>query len=111
MALHHHRINSRVDQGATSLANMGGVFIRQEKWELALACYEEAKQIYIQLGDKHKLATTLNNLGVISFNTGEIEMTKRLWQEAIEIYGVLQDEYGARQTQRNLEILQKGLSQ
>ncbi|MCB8944020.1 MAG: tetratricopeptide repeat protein [Ardenticatenaceae bacterium] len=93
------------DRGAVSLANMGGVYLRRGDWEKAWACYDSARQSFMRLGNKHKLAITLNNLGVVLARRQQVAEAEEMFAAALAIYAEVDDVSGAEQVRRNLAAL------
>ena len=64
---------------SASLANLGGVYKLQGRWDEAIKCHKESLAILRELGDRHGEGQTLGNLGNVYQLQGR-------WDEAIECF-------------------------
>ena len=51
----------------------------------ALACYQEALDLYRTIGDHHSQATTLSRIGDTHRATGDVQAAASAWRQAVAI--------------------------
>ncbi len=73
-------------QEANCIQSLGDVHIRLSEYEQARKCYEEARPVYAQIGDRHSLAATLAYLGLTYKGLGEMETAREHLQQSVDLF-------------------------
>lgn len=80
---------------ATILLNLGDEYYMSHRFDSALACFEESRYIYQQLGnDPSGLAYNLGNIGLVQAELDDLPQAEKNVRESIRILERLEDHYG-----------------
>lgn len=71
---------------ARSLSNLGPVLQWRQKYDEALACYQDAEALLLELSDPLQLALTRMNMGIIHSLTGDDEAALDRYRQAEESF-------------------------
>ena len=71
--------------------NLGVIYRMEGKWDEAIATLEEAKTIFMQMGDRSREAQTLGNLGGLYASKRERDKAKECLRQAADIFFELGD--------------------
>ena len=70
---------------ADALNNAGGCYYFVGQYDKAIKKYEEALQIYRNLGNEACISRTLNGIGAVYYDMGQYDKTFKNYQEALDI--------------------------
>ncbi|HEY9246492.1 MAG TPA: tetratricopeptide repeat protein [Candidatus Methanoperedens sp.] len=87
---------------ADELLNNGIDLFNKGEWDRASECWENAKEIYLELRDKQGISNTLGNLGLVYQNKGEWEHAIEFYEKSLKISEELGDKHGISNALNNL---------
>jgi predicted ATPase len=87
---------------ARALLDLGGCAEWSGDEQKGRAVYEEALDLFRQLGDESGVAEARFRLGVVASRRGDFELARELWQESLEEWQRLGHEAGVTQALGNL---------
>jgi signal transduction histidine kinase len=70
---------------ATSLNNLGAIYLYQNDYKKALHYLKKALELRIEVNDRSNIASSYNNLGEVYLIQGELGKSKDSYQQAIDI--------------------------
>lgn len=80
---------------ANTLLNLGDEYYMSKIYDKALACFEESKSIYNQLGTAHiGFAYNLGNIGLVHAALDDLEAAETNILESLRLLGEKEDHYG-----------------
>ena len=90
---------------AVTLNNLGNVYLQQERWQEAIAAYEQSLQTKRELGDVHGVAQTLGNLGSVYLRQGKWTEAIAAFEQSLQTLGELGAAQGVAITLSNLGLV------
>ncbi len=103
-----HRLGDQAAQ-AQAHNDRGVGYLRQGKYDQALACHHQSLAIYRELDDRSGQAGSLSNLGVVYKRQGRYHQALACQQESLAIYRELGDLYTGGITLDNLGVVYERL--
>jgi tetratricopeptide (TPR) repeat protein len=79
-------VNLMNSDEAEALTNQGVIYLRQQQWEEAIACFQTSLTFFQLQGDRVSVGANLTNLGLAYEQLGRIEETIRAHEEALSIF-------------------------
>jgi len=97
---------------APSLSNIGSIHYAQENYPEALKRYEEALQVFEQLGDLSEKATCLSNIARIHYERENFQDAFKRLEKALEIFIELglEDSPVAQNIKKGIKLIRSKLS-
>ena len=87
---HDPQITSIVGQGNV-IANLGIVSRNEGNFKAARGYFEQARQIFLQLGDHRKVGMNSGNMGVVAWDLGETDIAQKYFEESLQISREVED--------------------
>lgn len=78
-------------QEAVLANNIGGFYAAQQRYDEALAAYEQALNLYIQQGDRAQEALLRNNIGNVLASLGDYAQAETFYLEALQLAEEIND--------------------
>jgi tetratricopeptide (TPR) repeat protein len=89
-------------EAAEMVNNLGVLYRLQHDWDDALAALEEARSIFVGLGDRSREAQTLGNMSAVYAGLGKREKARECLRQAADVFAELGDK--ERQSEVLLEL-------
>ncbi|NOQ64164.1 MAG: tetratricopeptide repeat protein [Methyloprofundus sp.] len=70
---------------ATAQAELAGVFILQKQYAIALSLYEEAQELFMEIGNSSDIATTFHQTGIVYAALQEHELAEQAYRQALSL--------------------------